>query len=85
MPQEDSLGIPGTGGRFSISKDLIREMFAGWCPFPTEAYCKQMGWEINPDGTVEAPGGRSPTRELCEVGELAQLYEVSDLEHLYTL
>ena len=57
-------------------KKLVHEMFKGWCPFPTQTYCRQMGFEINKDVTVEAPGGCFPTRESCEVDELERLYEL---------
>jgi len=61
-----------------IDRDLIKLMFMNWCPFPDKAYCKSVGWDVNPDGTVDTPGGiRIPTRELCEVKELEELYNKS--------
>jgi hypothetical protein len=69
-----------------VCKDLIKAMFADWCPFPDKAYAKLVGWPVNEDGTIDTPGlGRVPSRELCEEKELEQLYEVSDLEHLHKL
>jgi hypothetical protein len=64
--------------------DLLKAMFANWNPFPDKAYCEKVGWHVYPDGTVETPGlGRQPTRDLCEVKELQQMYEVADLKELY--
>lgn len=66
--------------------ELIPMMFANWCPFPDKAYARLVGWTVNEDETIDTPGlGRVPSRELCEERELEQLYEVSDLEHLYKL
>ena len=57
--------------------EIIRDIFQHWCPFPDKAYCEKVGWDVNPDGTVDTPGGfRVPTRELCEVNELERLYEL---------
>jgi len=57
--------------------DLIRGIFAHWIPFPDKAYCEKVGWVVNPDGTVDTPGGfRIPTRELCEEKELEELYKL---------
>ena len=53
---------------------IVHEVFGNWYPFPSEPYCRRMGWDINKDGTVEAPGGCFPTRESCEVRELERLY-----------
>jgi len=69
----------------AFDADLVRAMFANWNPFPDRAYCEKVGWIVNSDGTVDTPGGiRIPTRELCEVKELEQMYEVADLEELYS-
>ncbi len=81
MPQEDSPGTLGTGSEPVKNdpneiRELVHILFGNWYPFPDKSYCERMGWEVNRDGTVDAPGGRFPTRELCEVREL---------EHLYTL
>ena len=67
-----------------IDTDLIKMMFANWNPFPDKAYCEKVGWHVNADGTVDTPGlGRVPTRDLCEVKELEQSFEVAELKALY--
>ena len=61
-------------GRYNIDVNAIREIMAGWIPFPDAAYWKQFGIEPNADGTVDTPGGfRIPTRELCEINQLEEL------------
>lgn len=71
---------------FKFDPELIRAMFENWCPFPSAAYCKNVGWDVNQDGTVDTPGGfRVPTRERWEEGRETQRLEVEELERLYRL
>jgi hypothetical protein len=77
-PEDKKIPFP------EVDLNFLKAIFANWNPFPDRAYCEKVGWPVNPDGTVETPGlGRVPTRELCEVKELEQMYEVADLEELY--
>ncbi len=62
--------------RYKIDVSFVRAMLANWNPFPDRAYCEKVGWKVNSDGTVDTPGGiRIPTRDLCEVKELEELYQ----------
>jgi len=56
----------------------ISQIMKNWCPFPDKAYCEMVGWIVNPDGTVDTPGGLTiPTSDLCEVEELEELYRLT--------
>jgi hypothetical protein len=55
-------------------REIVEILFANWNPFPSQAYCERMGWEVHPDGTVDTPGGRFPTSDLIEIQKLEALY-----------
>jgi hypothetical protein len=55
-------------------REIIEILFDHWNPFPSRSYCEKVGWEANPDGTVETPFGCIPTSDLCEIRELEALY-----------
>lgn len=71
MPEQPDL--KKIGDEFA---DTVKMLMRDWIPFPDAAYWKKFGIEPNADGTIDTPGGfRIPTRELCEVQQLKELYE----------